>query len=229
MRHVSSLDAVIPVLRQLILAELLVRESRPMYRVELARKLGVSPSSLQRPLEAMARTGLLKVTRRGREVLYEADPENPLIPELRNLLRKSHGLLDVVREALNPFAARILVAFIFGSMASGSERPSSDVDLLVVGAVTLMELTPSLRKAEETLGRPVNCVLFPAEKLSEKMAAKNHFLHSVLEKPKLFVIGTDGELEAAARATPRRATPDKRGGTLGAQGRDRAESRRRER
>jgi predicted nucleotidyltransferase len=227
MRHSPSLDAVIPVLRQLILAELLLREARPMYRVELARKLGVSPSSLQRPLQAMARTGLLKVTRRGREVHYEADAENPLVPELRSLLRKSHGLLDVLRKALAPFAKRIHVAFVYGSMASGSEKPSSDADLLVVGDATLAELTPSLHRAEESLGRAVNAVLYPREKLREKLAARNHFLTAVLDKPKLFVVGTEHELEEAAGSGSRRAPPDERRGTRGARGRGRAQPRRR--
>ena len=227
MRHSPSLDAVVPVLRQLILAELLVREARPMYRVELARKLSVSPSSLQRPLQAMARTGLLKVTKRGREVLYEADPENPLIPELRSLLRKSHGLLDIVRRALAAFSGKIIVAFVYGSMASGSERPSSDVDLLVVGDVTLSELTPSLHRAEETLGRPVNAVLYSRKRLGEKLAAKNHFLSSLLDKPKLFVVGTQDELDEVVGAGTRRAPQDQRRGTRGAAGGDRAQPRRR--
>lgn len=216
MRQSSSLDAVVPVLRQLILAELLLREARPVYRVELARRLGVSPSSLQRPLQAMARTGLLRVTKRGREVLYEADPENPLIPELRNLLRKSHGLLDVVRRTLAPFSGKILVAFVYGSMASGSERPSSDVDLLVVGGVTLGELTPSLHTAEETLGRPVNAVLYSRERLGEKLAARNHFLSALLDKPKLFVVGTQNELDEVVGAGARGATQDQRRGARSA-------------
>jgi predicted nucleotidyltransferase len=211
MRRSSSLDAVVPVLRQLILAELLVRESRPMYRVELARKLRVSPSSLQRPLQAMVRTGLLRATKRGREVLYEVDPENPLIPELRGLLRKSHGLVDVVREALKPFADRIFAAFIYGSFASGSERPTSDVDLIVIGDVTLSELTPSLHRAESALGRALNAVFYSEQTLSEKLATKNHFLNSVLDKPKLFVVGTEDELEAASGRRPGGAAGDKRG------------------
>jgi predicted nucleotidyltransferase len=227
MRQSSSLDAVIPVLRQLILAELLMRGARPMYRVELARKLGVSPSSLQRPLQAMVRTGLLRANKRGREVHYEVDPANPLVPELRGLLRKSRGLVDVVREALKPFSNSIFVAFIYGSMASGSERPTSDVDLLVIGDVTLSDLTPSLQRAEQALGRPLNTVLYSEQTLSEKLATRNHFLSAVLDKPKLFVVGTQDELEKATGAGARRAPHDERRGARGPAGRGQKEPRRR--
>jgi len=223
----SSLDAVIPVLRQLILAELLVRESRPLYRVELARKLGVSPSSLQRPLQAMAQTGLLLAHKRGREVHYEVDPDNPLVPELRSLLRKSHGLLDVLRSAVEPFADRTRVAFVYGSMASGTERPSSDVDLMVIGDATLSELSPSLHGAEAILGRPVNAKLYSPATLRDMAARRNHFLLAVLEKPKLFVVGAQDELEEIVGRRPGGEARVERRRVEGASGRHRAKPRRR--
>ena len=40
--------------------------------------------------------------------------------------------------------------------ASGRKTPRSDVDLLIVGDVTLAELIPALRTAEARLGREVN-------------------------------------------------------------------------
>lgn len=221
----SSLDAVIPVLRQLILSELLVRESRPLYRVELARKLGVPPSSLQRPLQAMAQTGLLRARRHGREVHYEVDPDNPLIPELRSLLRKSRGLLDVLRSAVEPFAGRTRIAFVYGSMAAGTERPSSDVDLMVIGDVTLAELSPSLHRAEEVLGRPVNAKLYSLATLRDMALKRNHFLLAVLDKPKLFLVGAQDELEGLVGGRPAGDARDDRRGTRGASSRNRAKPR----
>lgn len=221
----SSLDAVIPVLRQLILAELLVRESRPLYRVELARKLGVPPSSLQRPLQAMARTGLLLARKHGREVHYEVDPDNPLIPELRSLLRKSRGLLDVLRGAVEPFADRTRVAFVYGSMATGTERPSSDVDLMVIGDVTLAELSPSLHRAEAVLGRPVNARLYSPATLRDMAASRNHFLLAVLDKPKLFLLGVQDELESIVGGRAAGEARDDRRGTRSAASRHRTKPR----
>lgn len=227
MRQSSSLDAVIPVARQLILVELLLRDARPLYRVELAKRLGVSPSSLQRPLQAMVRTGLLKAIRRGREVHYEANLENPLVPDLRSLLLKGRGLLDGVRRALAPFASRIATAFVYGSVASGSEVPTSDIDLLVIGTVTLSELTPALHLAEESLGRPVNVVLYSVDTFRDKLSAKNHFLRSVLDKPKLFVVGTENELEHVTGSGTRRSPLDERRGTRRSGSRGREKPRRR--
>ena len=208
----SSLDAVIPVLRQLILAELLVRAAgTPLYRGELAARLGVSPSSLQRPLSALAATGILKTTQRGRQLLYEPEPTNPLIPELAGLLRKTRGLLDVLRDALDPLRDEIVLAFVFGSMASGSERPGSDVDLLVIGKATLGTLTPALARAGSTLGREVNAIAYSVVDLRAKIKGKSHFLLSVLDKPRLFVAGNEHELESILERRTSGAAQNQRG------------------
>ncbi len=195
----SSLDALIPVLRQLILAELLVRSrGKSLYRVELARRLGVPASSLQRPLSAMVRAGVLTAVRRGRQLLYEANRESPLLPDVESLLRKTRGLADVVRSALKPLDGRVSVAFIYGSIAAGNERPSSDVDLFVIGVATLGEFSRSIGTAERTLEREINIIVRTPEQFIEQVKARNHFVRSVLDKPKLFIVGTQDELARIA-------------------------------
>lgn len=205
----SSLDAVIPVLRQLILAELLVRSrNHPVYRSELARRLGVSPSSLQRPLRDLTTTGILKATKHGREMLYEPEHMNPLIPELTGLLRKTRGLLDVLRDALAPLGNRVLFAFVHGSMASGTERPESDVDLFTVGDATLGEVSDHLEEPQRVLGREVNAIAYSISDMRSKASGKSHFVQSVLDKPRLFIVGTENDLARALETGASGASSD---------------------
>ena len=98
MRHYASLDCLISPLHQRILVELMIRRQGPLYRGELAKRMGVTPSTLLRPLQAMTRDGILVATIRGREVNYEANPACPFLPELRTLLLKTRGLSDVEHE-----------------------------------------------------------------------------------------------------------------------------------
>jgi predicted nucleotidyltransferase len=212
MRLFNALDALIPPLRQLVLAELIARGQRPIYRRELANRLGVPASSLQRPLAAMVQTGILRASKRGRELYYEAYPENPLLPELRSLMRKSRGLVGVIREVLGAHEAAIRVALVYGSFATGAETPASDVDLLVVGSVTLLQITPALNRAEKILGRPVNAIVMTPSDVRERASAGNHFLRSILDKPKLFVVGTEDELGEIVGRKPRGAKPRRRPG-----------------
>jgi predicted nucleotidyltransferase len=68
-------------------------------------------------------------------VYYRANRDCPIYPELHGLLVKTAGIADVIREALGPVQG-IQLAFIFGSIARGSGDTKSDVDVLIVGAVS---------------------------------------------------------------------------------------------
>ena len=111
---------------------------------------------LQQPLAGLVSAGVLTRRKDGNRVYFQANAECPFLGELQGLLAKTVGLVDVVRDALSPVEARILVAFIYGSVAKSCEQASSDVDLLVVADVGLSDLSPLLDVAEERLGRAVN-------------------------------------------------------------------------
>jgi predicted nucleotidyltransferase len=197
------LDSLLPRTRQLILAETLIGGTdRPVYLSDLARRLGVPPSSLQRELRALVAAGILVRHEDGNRVYFAANERCPLLPELRGLLFKTAGIAKVLAEELEPLRTRIDVAFIFGSVARGTEHSESDVDLFVVGEPSLLELTPVLRAAEDRLGRPVNVVPYTATDLRERLARGDHFPRSVLGQKKLFVIGGTHELEQVAQGRP---------------------------
>ena len=129
-----------------------------------------------------------------------ADTGSPLFPELRGLLAKSSGLVDVLRNALKDLIPRIKVAFVYGSMASGAETSSSDVDLLIVGSVGRADLALPLRGAAESLGREVNPTVYNDAEFQARLRSKNRFLIAVLDKPRLFVVGKENDLGGTASA-----------------------------
>jgi DNA-binding transcriptional ArsR family regulator len=195
MRNTKPLDALMPKTRQGILAALLVQPDKPWYVSELARRLGVPPSSLQRELHGLTQAGILKTHRQGRMVYVQANADSPLFPDLRSLLLKTAGLTDVLADALHPLAEKVRVAFVYGSMASGSEQDDSDIDLMVIGTLTPVELAVPLREARALLGREINPTVYAPAEFHEKRQAGNHFLTRVLDKPKLFVVGNSHELD----------------------------------
>ncbi len=199
MRNLSTLDALLPDTRQGILAATFGQPEKAWYVSELARRLGVPPSSLQRELRDLSSAGILSARREGRMVYYQANPDCPIFGELRRLMLKTVGLVDVLADALRPLASRIRFAFVFGSIASGGEQNTSDVDLMVVGTVPSMELARPLRQAREIIGREINPVVYSPTEFEKKRAENNHFLKHVLDSPSLLVLGNKGELDAALR------------------------------
>ena len=196
MRNSRSLDALLPKTRQGILAATLVRPDKAWYVAELARWIGVPSSSLQRELRDLTEAKILKAHRQGRMAYYQANPESPLFHDLRGLLLKTAGLADVLRDALKPLHPRLRIVFVYGSIASGTERHDSDIDLMLIGAVTPMDLALPLRRARELLGREIVPMVYAPAEFEKK--AKDHFLRRILEKPMLFVMGDRDELGTLA-------------------------------
>lgn len=101
----------------------------------------------------------------------------------------------VLAEALGG-ADGIACAFVFGSLAAGVQRSDSDVDLLVLGSIDGRSLSRRVSRSSDTaLGRVLNYVLYSEEEWRERLRARNHFVLSVLERPKLFVVGSEADLE----------------------------------
>lgn len=207
MRQIPLLDSLLPRNRQGVLAVLLLDPEGRWYRTRLALHLGVSPSSLQRDLEALTVAGILIRREEGRQVYYQANRDCPIFPELQSILVKTAGIRDLIADALEPLRERILVAFVHGSIARGEEVASSDVDLMVIGEATSFELAGALQPVRERLARPVNPTWYRAEEFGARVARRDHFLRTVLDEPKLFVIGGADELERARRGAPGR-TPE---------------------
>ena len=206
MRKTSALTALFPTVRGQVLAATLGQPERWWYLSELASFLGMGPSSLQRELTAMVEGGILQQRRDGRRVYFKAETRSPLFNDLRGLLEKTAGLLPTLRLALEPFGRRIDSAFVYGSVARRREHALSDVDLLVIGDIGLAMLAPVLREVEGRLGRDLNATCFSRPEFRKKVAAKDHFLTAVLEGPKEFVKGSQGDLDEVA-GKPRRAAP----------------------
>jgi predicted nucleotidyltransferase len=111
---------------------------------------------------------------------------------------KTAGLAEALRMALAPLAARIRVAFIYGSVAEGVERPGSDVDVMVIGTVGFGEVVSALRPAQDQIGRELNPSVFSPSEWAQRRAAHDHFSTTVLNGGKLFLVGQEDELAGVA-------------------------------
>ena len=100
----------------------------------------------------------------------------------------------MLRESLRPIADEIALAFVFGSVARGKEKSTSDVDLLVVGSVSFENAVEASHVARERLGREVNPVVMSKDAFRAKQRGRDRFTSRVLKEPKIFVIGDASEL-----------------------------------
>lgn len=194
----SVLDWLFPPIRRRVLALLLGRPEKRWHLRELSREAGFAVGTVRREVNGLAGTGLLLRQKEGNRVYYQANRDSPVFQELSGLLRKTAALADVLRDALVPLGEHIGAAFVYGSFASGTPGLLSDVDLMVIGEATFSEVVSALAPAQMTLSREVNPTVYPPKEFVSRVASGDHFVTSVLAGPKLFLIGSEHDLEQLA-------------------------------
>jgi DNA-binding transcriptional ArsR family regulator len=184
--------------RSAVLSALLLHPEASLHVRELARLTGASPGSLHRELRSLADLGLLLRQEVGRQVHYRANPDSPVFEELAGFLRKTAGLADVLRDALAPLGDKVELAFVFGSVAAGSERPGSDVDLMVLGSAGFADLARALADAQAVLRRDVNPTVMTVREFKQKVAAGDGFARSVAKGARLWLMGGEDDFAKLA-------------------------------
>lgn len=149
---------------QRVLGTTLLQPERSFTLRELLRLADSGRGSAQKQVDRLVEVGVLREEpRRGRQRSIRANPEFVLYPELLSIARKSFAVVEPLKEALAPFAENIASAFVFGSVAKDSDTGRSDIDLMVIGRVSLLELSKALQATEQSLLRPVNFSLYDPE------------------------------------------------------------------
>jgi len=190
-------DALFTKVQQRVLAVLFGNPGRSFYANEVISLAGSGTGAVQRELARLERAGLVTVSRLGKQKHYQANAAAPVYQELRGLVLKSSGLVDVLRVVLTPLAAQIEAAFVYGSVAKGEDTAQSDIDLMVISdSLTYADLYSELEAATNRLGRTVNPTVYTREELNKRIHADNAFIKRVWEQPKLWVMGDDHGLVA---------------------------------
>jgi predicted nucleotidyltransferase len=185
--------------RQAVLRLLFGHTDQRFYQRQIIRSLRLGSGAVQRELEQLVASGILTRTVEGRQTYFQANRDCPVFEELRGIVRKTFGVAQVLKDGLSAVGDRVRVAFIYGSVAAGSEGPDSDVDVMVVGdQLSLDDVVGALGEAQRDLGREVNPSVYRTAEFCRKLAQGQHFLVSVVSAPKVFLIGDENELAGLA-------------------------------
>lgn len=180
--------------RRRVLGLLLLNPDKAYHVREIARLTKTVAGTLHKELSRLAEAGVLSKETVGNQVLYRANRDGLIFEELASILRKTAGAVVVLADALRPLSKKIHVAFIFGSMASGKSSIGSDIDLVVIGDVSFSQVVKATYSAQEMLGREINPKVYNREEWIQMCEKNEAFIREVIEKPKLFVVGSNNEL-----------------------------------
>ena len=178
-------------LRVKVLGWLFTHPDERYFVRQLTGLLREDSTNVSRELARLEKAGILTVTVSGKQKYYQANRKSPIYNELHGLIVKTVGVVDVLRSSLAPSIGQIKVAFVFGSIASGNEDKASDIDMMVVGAISFGDIVNLLSTAEERLGREINTVVYPVSEFRKKLKEDHYFVKNVVESEKLFIIGDE--------------------------------------
>lgn len=185
-------DTLFTKTQQRVLGLLYGKPDKSFYTNEIVRRAAMGRGTISRELERLASAGLLLVSQEGNQRHYRANPDNPVYHELSGIVKKTFGIVDVVRAALEPLDSQIVYAFIYGSIAKGEETAGSDIDLLVIsGSLEYADVMQVLTAAEQTLGRTINPSIYTKVQIRKRLREKNAFVMRIMEQPKLWIKGDE--------------------------------------
>jgi predicted nucleotidyltransferase len=182
-------------IRILLLNTFLMNSDSEYYLRELAEKFKVSPRHISLELQNLKNIELIKKRISGKQHYYTVNKNHPIFQELRNIFIKTIGLKSVIEYALVQYSDLIKFAFIYGSIAKGDARANSDIDLMIIGDISGRKISGAMIQAGTELNKEVNFNIFSFEEFLSRLKSSDHFINSIYQESKLFIIGDPDEFE----------------------------------
>jgi len=184
-------DALFTKTQQRLFSLLFGQPNRTFLATELIRLAGIGRGTVQRELKRLIGTGLVTATPVANQKHLRANPDSPIFEELVGIVRKTIGLVEPLREALQQAKPRIRVAILYGSVARHTDTAASDIDLLIVSDhLTLEDTYEMLAPVEKQLDRKINPTLYTTQEFDRRRKRQNRFLSAVLDGEHQVLIGT---------------------------------------
>jgi predicted nucleotidyltransferase len=178
-----------------LLALIFMHPDKSFYTRQIVKALHSGTGAVGRELAKLEQSGLVSVERIGNQKHYRANRDAPIFHELQSIVRKTVGLHDPLKVSLAPFSNRIKAAFVYGSVARGTDTARSDIDLMVIGDdLTYSDIFPALQDAEKTLARPINPNIIDTAGWKKRLLDRDAFVTKISGEPKIFIVGLEEDL-----------------------------------
>jgi uncharacterized protein len=190
--------ALFPLTRISILSVLFLSDEKSIHLRELARQIGMDPTGVKRELRNLLDAGILLEEKSGNQKLYRINKKCLIYNELKGLIIKTSAVGDVLKEAMEPLKDRIKLAFIYGSVAKGTDDSESDIDLMIVGKIKLEDLFYAFRDIHGKLGREVNPYTISISEFKKRIDIESDFVARIWKEKKIVIIGDEDEFTGVA-------------------------------
>lgn len=184
--------------RVTLLAKLLMNPEKSFYIRELSRELNIPYSMLYKEEKNLVSLNIINEENKGKVTLVSINKSLPYFGELKNLLVKTAGLGDLLKNALSELTG-IRYALVYGSLASGEESASSDIDVLIIGSDREEKILGAIGSVEKAVGREINYILWNEEEFAKRVKSRHHLLMEIASKPVIMLVGEEDEFRRTVK------------------------------
>lgn len=195
----DSAEVLFSQTRQEILSLILLNPAKLFHQREISRLTNKGNGAVQRELGKLKKAGYIRSKRKANKLYFQANQDHIAYTALRDYICRTVGPVGLIHKALKPFSPSIRIALIYGSIAAYNAQESSDVDLLIVGDVTYLELAKRLRKVQSQMNREINTSIFDPKDFASRYDNNGGFIADIISGHKMYVIGDEIELKAVVQ------------------------------
>lgn len=168
-----------------LLGELFAHPERECTLTDLAERTGDPLATVQREVVRLVDAGYVHSRKVGPARLVRVAADHPLYEPMSRIIMATYGPLPALCDAL-AHVTGVDEAYVFGSWAAriaGEPGPfPSDVDVLVVGTATRIDVFAQVADVEKAVGRPVNATVVSPERWAD---GDDGFVVSVRSRPRV--------------------------------------------
>ncbi len=191
----ASLTDIITSKVRIKILELFFGNPQEMYHVRgVVRETGEEINAVRRELLKLEADGVVKKEARGNRIYFWVNPDHSLYGDLISMVAKTTGLGAHVITNKSKLGKPSFVMFSGRFARRKARKKEDDVDMLVVGDITLPELASLVRAEESKRKKEINYTVMSREEFDFRKKRRDPFLLGILSKSRIMIIGDEDDL-----------------------------------
>ena len=165
------------------------------YVRQLVRLVDEEINSVRRELANLLKAGVINFETRGNRLYYWADKQSPLFFNLLTIANQSSGL-GLKLQNKNETLGTIKLVFYSNKFITGDKRTPDDIDLIIVGDVSLREIDAFIKQEQEIRGHEINYMVMGKGEFRLRRQKRDQFIVDFFLGNPIAIIGNQSEISS---------------------------------
>lgn len=165
------------------------------YVRQLVRLVEEEINSVRRELANLLKAGVINSEWRGNRLYYWADKQSPLFFNLVTIANQNSGL-GLKLQNKNETLGTIKLVFYSNKFITSDKRTPDDIDLIIVGDVSLREIDSFIKQEQETRGHEINYMVMGKGEFRLRRQKRDQFIVDFFLGNPIAIIGNQSEISS---------------------------------